>query len=284
MQLRALRKEAIEILEDVGVEGAGVCVDWLLGDVLEMTRSEIIAHLTVEIPSAAESTVRSGLARRAAGEPIQYIVGWTEFYGLRLEVDHRVLIPRPETELLVDEVLRLTEGMPGCRVLDVGTGSGCIALAIKSQRPDCRIVACDISEDALALARINSVLLDLPVTFLVADIEKGPSMAAIGYGFDVVVSNPPYIPSRELAALPKEIIQHEPVEALDAGLDPLRYYRALIDYASEAGLCGGRLVVEVHCDYGSQVAVLAREKGLSGIRLSADLAGLPRMVVATVGH
>ncbi len=95
MQLRVLRKEAIEILEDVGVEGAGVCVDWLFGDVLEMTRTEIIAHSTVEVPSAAESIVRSGLARRAAGEPIQYIIGWTEFYGLRLEVDHRALIPRP---------------------------------------------------------------------------------------------------------------------------------------------------------------------------------------------
>ncbi|NNE47277.1 MAG: peptide chain release factor N(5)-glutamine methyltransferase [Rhodothermales bacterium] len=284
MQLRALRKEAIESLKDVGVEAAGVCVDWLLGDVLKMTRTEIIVHSTVEVTSAAEDIVRSGLVRRATGEPIQYIVGWTEFYGLRLEVDNRALIPRPETELLVDEVLRLTEGVPGCRVLDVGTGSGCIALAVKSQRPDGQIVACDISEDALALARTNSAQLDLPVTFLLADVEKGQSMAAVGYGFDVMVSNPPYIPTRELAALPKEIIQHEPVEALDAGLDPLRYYRALIDRASETVVNGGRLVAEVHSDYGSQVAVLARRKGLSDVRLSADLAGLPRMVVATVGH
>lgn len=217
------------------------------------------------------------------GEPTQYVLGSTEFDGLVLACDHRALIPRPETEELVVLVSnwlqqRAGAGAESCRILDVGTGSGCLALALAHRFPQAQVTGLDVSEDALDLARENGLVQGLHVNWLHRDFLH--SWADLG-GFDVVVSNPPYIPQQERMALDTHVIHHEPSLALFVPDDrPLMHYEALT-HAAEHGLLhpGGLLAVECHTDYVAEVAALGTEDAWRRVEPHEDLQGRPRFVL-----
>jgi len=203
-----------------------------------------------------------------------------EFLGLRLEVGPGVLVPRPETEWLTERVLQELQSTPGPRVLDLGTGSGCIALAIKHHRSDAGVWACDISPEALAIARRNAERLGLQVHWVKADMLADSFPENVPGPFDLIVSNPPYLALHEADELPPEVRDYEPPVALYAGEDPLRFYRALARHGHVLLKPGGRLACEVHAHYGTDVVALFEACGYEAVRLERDLAGNPRLVWA----
>lgn len=206
--------------------------------------------------------------RRAAGEPVAYLVGEKEFFGLPLQVDARVLVPRPDTETLVAWALEVLQGRQAPRVVDLGTGSGAIALAIAQARPDARVEAVDASADALAIAAANAQRLGLPVAFRQADWLAGSTGA-----YDLIVSNPPYIAAGD-PHLPA--LRHEPRAALVSGADGLDDIRAILRAAPAHLAPGGWLLLEHGWDQAAAVRALLAGAGLSAAGSRADLAGIER--------
>lgn len=235
-------------------------------------RAWLIAHDTDALSDEALARLEPLLLRRAAGEPLAYITGVKEFFGLPLQVDARVLDPRPDTETLVEWALELLpEGHAGSaqRVLDLGTGSGAIALALQQARPQAEVSAVDASEGALAVARANAQRLGLPVHFIHSDW-----LARVNGRFDVIVSNPPYIAQDDphLAAL-----THEPLSALASGADGLDDIRRLITEAPGHLLPGGWLLLEHGHDQAEAVQVLFTQAGgWQVVQSRCDLAGIAR--------
>ncbi|BCN37733.1 release factor glutamine methyltransferase [Alicycliphilus denitrificans] len=231
-------------------------------------RAWLLAHDTDPLDAPALARYQALCARRAAGEPVAYLTGGKEFYGLPLRVDARVLDPRPDTEILVDWALELLAPLPAPRVADLGTGSGAIALALQHARPDARVLAVDASAGALAVARANAERLGLPVRFVQADW-----LAGIAGPFDAIVSNPPYIPAQDphLAAL-----AHEPLSALASGADGLDDIRAIIAQAPALLAPGGWLLLEHGWDQAGAVQALLRAAGLVRVQSRDDLAGIAR--------
>lgn len=207
-------------------------------------------------------------ARRAAGEPVAYLTGRKEFYGLALQVDARVLDPRPDTETLVEWALELIAPCPAPRVADLGTGSGAIALALQHQRPDARVLAVDASAGALVVARANAQRLKLGVQCV-----QGDWLAGLAGPFDAIVSNPPYIPAQDphLAAL-----THEPLSALASGADGLQDIRTIVAQAPALLVPGGWLLLEHGWDQADAVQALLRAAGFSQVQSRMDLAGIAR--------
>jgi release factor glutamine methyltransferase len=281
MTLRDLLDRAVRRLEAAGVEGARRTAEWIVEETTGAGRPALYARPEAPVsPEAAARTDRL-VARRAAGEPVQYVLGHADFYGLRLTVSPAVLVPRPETETVVEEALRRVGGVDAPRVLDVGTGSGAVALAVKHERPDAEVVALDVSPDALAVAAANAARLGLAVLFVHGDALRATLPDRVPSALDLVVSNPPYVPRAERAGLQREVRDHEPPGALfvpDA--DPLVFYRALAGHAGRVLRPGGWLVAETHADYGAGVRGLWVEAGLEGADVLPDLAGRDRVAVA----
>lgn len=274
----ALLREALDALAAAGVEDARRNAEWLLEDALGVGRAGLYGYPEAAVPPEAAARVRAGVARRAAGEPVQYVLGHADFYGLRLAVGPGVLIPRPETEEVVEAALARVAGVAAPRVLDVGTGSGCIALAVADARPDARVAACDVSPRALAVARGNAERLGLAVRFVEADVLGAAFAGAVPDALHLLVSNPPYIPDAEREALAVEVRDHEPALALFAGDDPLRFYRALARHAPRLVRPGGHVVLEAHPDHAAAAAALLADAGFRDVHVAADLAGRPRIV------
>ncbi|RRH85100.1 peptide chain release factor N(5)-glutamine methyltransferase [Variovorax beijingensis] len=231
-------------------------------------RAWLLAHDTDAISDAAWSALSAQLLRRLAGEPVAYLLGEKEFHGLGLQVDARVLVPRPDTETLVDWALQCLEGRKAPQVLDLGTGSGAIALALQHARPDAQVDAVDASADALAVAEANALRLGLPVRFRQAHWLDG---AAGGYA--VIASNPPYIAAGDphLAAL-----QHEPLAALVAGPDGLADIRQIVQQAPAHLADGGWLLLEHGHDQAPAVRQLLQARGFAEVQSRDDLAGIQR--------
>jgi release factor glutamine methyltransferase len=231
-------------------------------------RAWLITHDADELSLQAEQHYDGLCLRQVQGEPLAYLVGHKEFFGLMLAVDPRVLIPRPDTETLVEWSLQVLEGKRRPRVLDLGTGSGAIALALQHAHPDASVEAVDRSEDALAVARTNAQRLGLPVTFRAASWLDG---AAPGY--DLIASNPPYIAAADphLAAL-----THEPLTALAAGNDGLADLRLIVQTAPAHLAPGGWLLLEHGWDQAQAVRALLVDAGFAQVRSRADLAGIER--------
>ncbi|MDP9967835.1 release factor glutamine methyltransferase [Variovorax paradoxus] len=231
-------------------------------------RAWLLAHDTDAVSDAAWSALSAQLPRRLAGEPVAYLLGEKEFHGLGLQVDARVLVPRPDTETLVDWALQCLEGRSAPRVLDLGTGSGAIALALQHARPDAEVDAVDASADALAVADANAQRLGLPVRFRRAHWLDG---AAGGYA--VIASNPPYIAAGDphLAAL-----QHEPLAALVAGPDGLADIRQIVQQAPAHLADGGWLLLEHGHDQAAAVRQLLQTRGFAEVQSRDDLAGIQR--------
>lgn len=244
-------------------------VDLLLCDLLGKPMSWLFAHGDAPVD---EESLRQLLARRYAGEPLQYIRGKTEFYSREFHVDSRVLIPRPETEVLVEAAL---ERAPrGGRVIDVGSGSGCIAISIERERPDLQVTSVDKSCDALAVATLNRTRLGSHARFAASDV-----LSAIDGEFDVIASNPPYVPLSEFEELAVEVRIHEPTIALTPGPDGLSIVARILEQARTRLRANGCVILEI--GYGQEGAMRTLA-GASGYRVEAflpDLAGIPRVVV-----
>lgn len=243
----------------------------LLGFVIGCERSLLFAHPEREL-SFEEAERFAGLVTRSmGGEPTQYILGVREFFGRDFEVNPAVLIPRPETELLVEAVLE--KSTENARVLDVGAGSGCIAVTLACERPAWKVYATDISEQALAVAERNARRLETQVEFRLGDLTE----PFAGEAFDVVVSNPPYVAERDRPTLSREV-RREPETALFAGEDGLDVYRRLIPAAMRVLKPGGLLALEL--GYDSLPGVLALLEGWDDIETRPDLAGITRIALA----
>jgi len=244
----------------------------LLGSILGRERAWLLAHAEEAIDSSRARAARALFARRRAGEPVSYITGWREFYGLALRVTPEVLIPRPETELLVELALeRLSPDEPG-RVLELGTGSGAIAIALASERPGLAIVATDVSEAALAIARGNARAHGAEIDFVLSDWFD-----ALGPGqFDLIVSNPPYVPAED-AHLERGDLRFEPRLALVGGDDGLACIREIAARAQTRLRLGGSLLMEHGYDQGDRCIERLRALGYAGVADSRDLAGWPRV-------
>ena len=231
-------------------------------------RAWLLAHDTDTLAPSEQARFAALCQRRAAGEPVAYLRGCKEFYGLTLHIDARVLDPRPDTETLVDWALQLLAPLPAPRVLDLGTGSGAIALALQHQRPDAQVSAVDASADALAVAQANAARLGLAVQF-----ARGNWLRGVAGQFDVIASNPPYIAAADphLAAL-----RHEPLQALASGADGLDDIRSIVAQAPSHLLPGGWLLLEHGWEQAEAVQALLRSAGFAEVQSRKDLAGIVR--------
>lgn len=241
-------------------------------------RAWLLTHDTDLLTPAQLQAFDDLCARRLTGEPVAYLTGRKEFYGLPLHIDARVLDPRPDTETLVDWTLEVLADWNAPRIVDLGTGSGAIALALQQQRPDASVWAVDASADALAVAQGNAQTLHLPVQF-----AQGSWLQALapGLNFDAIVSNPPYIAAGDphLAAL-----THEPLSALASGADGLDDIRAIIAQAPARLAPGGWLLIEHGWDQGDAVQALLREAGFGEVQSRNDLAGIARCTGGCMTH
>jgi release factor glutamine methyltransferase len=256
---------ALIALTAAGVDTPRLDAEVLLAAAMGVDRAIVVADRSRGIEPEAARAFQDAIRRRSRREPVAYILGRRGFRHLELDVDPRVLVPRPETEHLVEAALRLPQG---ARLVDVGTGSGAIALALKHERPDLDVVATDLSADALAVARANGERLGLDVEWRQGDLLAGVDRA------DAVVSNPPYV---EVGAQVDPEVGYEPRMAVLAGTDGLVFYARL---APAAAAVGARFVgFEVGEGQAADVAEIARDAGFADVDVIDDLAGIPRVVV-----
>lgn len=247
----------------------------LLSRLLGVERSKLMAHPESEVPAEHCAAARELFDRRRAGEPIAYLLGEREFFGLRLRVTRDVLIPRPETERLVELALEALASDAGSRVLELGTGSGAVAIALASGRPGLEIVATDISDAALAVARDNARRHRAAIRFL-----QGDWFDAVGARqFDLIVSNPPYVPAGD-PHLARGDVRFEPRLALVGGEDGMNCIAHIADRGRDHLLPGGRILLEHGYDQGDRCLELLRGLGYGEVADFADLAGLPRVCMA----
>lgn len=279
LTVRDVLAAAAARLAAAGVDSPRVDAELLLGHVLGCTRTFLFAHALDAVSEADQAALEPLLRRREAREPLPYLLGAWEFLGLRFHVSPAVLIPRPETELLVEEVARRLP--PGARVLDVGTGTGCIAVGLAVLAPGSRVIALEASAAAAAVARRNAADLGVSARVEVLEGYFPEGVPSSLPGLDAVVSNPPYIPSAVVDRLPPELLRHEPRLALDGGADGLEVLRSLVERAPFLLRPGGLLAVEVMQGQAEVVADLLRARGgWQDPEIIPDLAGIPRVVLA----
>jgi release factor glutamine methyltransferase len=277
--LRDAVADAAAGLNAAGVDSPRLVAQVLLAHTLDVPRANIMAfsprHL---LQSHQLSTYRALVARCVAGEPMAYVVGHTEFYALDFATDRRALIPRPETEQLVELALarvKLQMSNAKCQIVDVGTGCGCIAVSLATHLPDARLIATDISADALSLAHENAQRhkVSSRIQFLHGDL-----LAPVPLQVEGVVANLPYVTTAEWQGLPRHIREHEPRIALDGGADGLDLIRRLFSQATEHVQPDGWLLLEIGATQGQAVAALARQAfPQASVSLHRDYAGLPRV-------
>jgi release factor glutamine methyltransferase len=250
-----------------------------MSHVLQCPRLQLYLKFETLLEESQLAPLRDGIKRLGTGEPLQYVLGDTEFMGHRLHVDRRALIPRPETEELVERVLACDPlwSLAQPALADVGTGSGCIVISLALARPEGRYLAIDASVAALELARENAALnkaagIEFRTGDLLAGVEPG--------SLDAVVANLPYIATGDCAALPRHIREHEPLSALDGGEDGLRVIRLLVESAWECLRPGGRLFLEIGFDQGGHVVKCLEKRGYDTVAVHKDLGGRNRIVDA----
>ena len=280
--MRPLLEAGAQVLSRAGVEGARLDVELLLAAAAGVARVELLSGMDA-LGESVRARFAQSLARRAGREPLAYILGRKEFYSFELEVGPGVLIPRPETELLVEVSLEEARRRRHPAVLDLGTGSGAIALAIAVGVPAVRVVATDVSADALGVARRNIQGLKMGER---VEIRHADCFAVLDGGeplgcFDLIVSNPPYIRDGEIDGLQAEVSRYEPRIALAGGADGLKFYRALACGAKRHLAAGGKLVVEVGAGQAAEVAAIFRSANLLEIIIRNDLSGIPRVICAS---
>jgi release factor glutamine methyltransferase len=273
----SLVKWATDDFRTRGIENPRLDAELLVAHALGIDRTRVIIESLRPLEAAELSLLRDLVKRRRAREPIAYLRGYREFYGLSFRVDGRVLIPRPDTEALVEVALARTEHVSlSMRQLDLCTGSGCVAIAMARQRPTAQVVATDLSADALAVARENAYRLG---AYNVA-FREGDLFASVlpGARFDVVTANPPYIASGEIPALSADIRDFEPRLALDGGADGLDLVRRIVDQAPAFLEPAGVLAVEIGLGEAAATSALLAERGFSDVRIERDYGKIERVV------
>ncbi len=265
----AVRKAA-ELLKEVGIAEASLDAKYLFYHVTGLNQMDLLLYGSEALEQMHAEAYMELVKRRAEHEPLQYLTGEQEFMGLSFRVSPAVLIPRQDTECLVEEVMKYVAGK---RILDVCTGSGCIAISLARLAQPAAVTACDLSERALAVAQQNVTALEADVTLLQGDL-----FAPVEGRFDIIVSNPPYICSEEVTRLMPEVRDHEPKMALDGDADGLSFYRRITKEAPEYLTPGGMLFFEIGCEQAEAVSGLMRGHGFADIRVKKDYAGLDRIV------
>lgn len=252
-------------------------VYFMLEDLAGISRSDVFIQREVSVTSEKLILLQDAIKRINAGEPVQYITGKAHFYGKLFQVNPAVLIPRPETEELVREAIRQSDLRPG-KILDIGTGSGCIAIMLANNLPEKKVIACDVSDTALAVAMDNAKTLCVRVQFKKVDILKEPIAEQ---GLDLIISNPPYIAVSEKAAMENNVLQHEPHVALFVpDNDPLIFYKAIAEKGFAALRPGGSVMVEINERFGNATADVFHEKGFTDVRIIKDMQNKDRIVRA----
>ena len=272
-------------LKAAGVESAQLEARELVCFASDKSREQFFRDLTLYASAEVERRVEELTRRRLAGEPVAYIIGEWEFYGLPLDISRDVLIPRADTEILAERAILLARAAgEGARVLDLCAGSGCVGLAVAANVPECRVVLADLSEAALHICKQNVRRNDLNarVTCVQADATQAPAPAL--WDFDVIACNPPYIPHGELPGLDLSVRDYEPWAALDGGEDGLDFYRAVSARWGTALRLGGSLVFEVGIGQAPDVERIMSENGFENIVTHRDTQDIWRVVEGTVDH
>ena len=280
MQMRMAYKELYDLgvsaLKEAQIEEASLDARLLLEEVCGTDRNYLLVHGANEVTEEQYGCYVNYINTRKRHVPLQHILGYQEFMGLKFQVTGDVLIPRPDTETLVEEVMRsLHDGM---HILDLCTGSGCILLSLLQYSNDCVGVGSDISEKALQVAKENAKSLSLEAEFIQSDLfEK------ITGKFEIIVSNPPYIPRGEIPTLMEEVKDHDPLPALDGGEDGLYFYRKIIKEAEKYLYPGGMLFFEIGCKQAEAVSRYMKDAGYRDVAVCKDLSGLDRVVSGIYG-
>ena len=280
MTKKEIGKKGIQLLEEKKIDSASLKARLLLAYCCHTTKEKLLLQLEEEATKEQQEQYWEGIEQLKKGIPLQYILQKQEFMKLDFYVNSSVLIPQPDTEILVEEMLKLEKMQEPTRILDLGTGSGAIAISLCVWNPNIQVVGVDISKEALAVAKKNAKIhqVEKRIQWLESDLfEK------VEGKFDVIVSNPPYIATKEIQTLEKEV-QNEPRLALDGGMDGLKFYRRIVKEAKNYLKIGGYLGLEIGYDQKEKVMELLQEaKGYSEITVKQDLAGRNRVMIARVG-
>ena len=255
--------------------------DWVFEKIVSLKRSDILKNPEKEITPAAETLIQNALKELLSHKPVQYVLGEAWFYHLKFKVNAHVLIPRPETEELVDQLIRDRKSkLTDPAILDIGTGSGCISIAIKKNLPAAKISALDISKDALVLANENAVMHNTNITFTEMDFLDESSWDELP-AFDIIISNPPYIPINEKEKLYKNVTSFEPHLALFVpNKSPLIFYEKIEAFGRNHLLHNGKIYLETHEDYAKETAALFM-KHYQTVMIKKDMYGKERMIIIT---
>ena len=272
-------------LKKAGVESAQLEAREIICFAADKSREQFYRDMSLYVSREMEQRVEDLVQRRLAGEPVAYIIGEWEFYGLSLDISRDVLIPRLDTELLAERgILKARESGEGARVLDLCAGSGCVGLAVAANAPECRVVLGELSEGALRVCKQNVRRneLNARVTCLSVNALENPSSTL--WDFDAIVCNPPYIPTVDIEALDISVRDYEPRMALDGGQDGLDYYRAIAAKWKPALRLGGALIFEVGIGQAAAVEDILGENGYEDIKILPDTQNIPRVVEGTVNN
>jgi len=271
-------------LKASGIENSEFEAKYIVAHSAGKTREQLLAMNKVfATDPVVKEKIETSLKRRLSGEPLAYVLGEWEFYGLPIKVNEHVLIPRIDTELLAKEAINLiTRKLWQTRLLDLCTGSGCIGLAVAANAPSCRLVLIDSSEKALAVCRANMLNTNLSrqITAMDADILQKPP--AILGEFDVIVCNPPYIPTADLATLDSSVKDYEPIMALDGGEDGLDYYHAVAGNWKKLLKQGGHMAFECGVGQAAAIRYLMKQNGFGDIKTYKDTLGIERVVTGMI--
>lgn len=266
-----LYRRGVEQLKAASVGEADLDARLLLEEICGTDRNYLLSHGENPVAKEQHDAYLSSIEKRGRHIPLQHILGYQEFMGLKFQVTPQVLIPRQDTETLVEEVLRFLHD--GMRILDVCTGSGCILLSLLRYSNDCVGVGCDISGEALKVADKNAAALGLEAEFIQSNLFEN-----IDGKYEIIVSNPPYIASGEIPGLMEEVREHDPLMALDGGEDGLVFYREITGKAGEFLYPGGMLFLEIGCGQAQAVSEYMKGAGYRDVTVCRDLAGLDRVV------
>jgi len=283
VNVSAILMQGVRRLLGAGIDSARLDAELLLGCALRLRREELILAAAKDVSGAESERYEDLLIRRVNREPLAYITGQQEFWSLEFLVSRDVLVPRPETELLVELALghlAETNNRESTRILELGTGSGAIAVALATELPQAQIVATEISPAALAIARRNASRNGVEMRFLQGDLFSALDQELENH-FDLIISNPPYIPRDEISMLDAEVSRWEPRAALDGGVDGLDFYRRIAEEAPTYLQQGGAVAVEIGAAMGSLVVALFENRAAYGdIQVHQDYSGRDRVVLA----